>query len=81
MNRLEILDRLEAIMEDTVRRKLPHSLREELDSLFDDDELEKFKREVANEFELESNTVFDDVVDFKDLLMALGSFSVPEKNR
>lgn len=72
MHRLEILDRLEAVLEDTVGRKMPHSLREEFESFFDEDELEKFKREVANEFELESNNVFDDAVDFKDLLMALG---------
>ena len=72
MNRLEILDRLGAVLEDTVGRNMPHSLREEFESFFDEDELEKFKREVANEFDVESNNVFDGAVDFKDLLMGLG---------
>jgi len=81
MNRLEILDRLGAILEDTVGRKMPHSLREEFESFFDEDELEKFKLEVAIEFDVESDTVFAEVLDFRDLLEALGAFSVPEKNR
>jgi hypothetical protein len=81
MNRLEILDRLEAILEDTVGRKLPPTLREELECFFNEEDLEKFKGEVATEFEVESDIVFAEVLDFKDLLEALGAFSNSEKCR
>lgn len=80
MHYSEILDRIEAILEDTFCRDIPPSLWDELESVFDGEELDRFKAEVANEFEVEPDTVFADVVDFKDLLVALGSFSIPEKD-
>lgn len=76
----EILDRLEAIIEDDFARSVPSSLCDELDSFFDKDELAQFKAEVANEFDVEADKVFVDAVDFKDLLNALGATHIPEKD-
>jgi len=80
MHYMDILDRLEAIIEDDFARSVPSSLWDELDSFFDKDELAQFKTEVANEFDVEADTVFVDTVDFKDLLIALGATHIPEKD-
>ena len=43
---MDILDRLEAIIEDDFARSVPSSLCDELDSFFDKEELAQFKAEV-----------------------------------
>lgn len=77
MHPCEILDRLEAILEDDFWRDVPPSLRDELDSFFDVCDLEKFKVAVAEEFDVVADNVFSDVVDFRDLVMALVSAHNP----
>lgn len=79
MHYSEILDRIEAILEDTLCRATPPSIWDELESFFDGDELDQFKAEVANEFDVEADTVFEDVVNFKELLVSLRSPKIPKK--
>jgi hypothetical protein len=80
MHYTEILDRIEAILEDSFSREIPQSLWDELDSVFDGEELDQFKAEVANEFDVEVDIVFKDVVNFEELLLSLGSFPISEEN-
>jgi hypothetical protein len=80
MHYTEILDRIEAILEDSFSREIPPSLWDELDSVFDGEELDQFKAEVANEFDVEVDIVFKDVVNFEELLLSLGSFPISEEN-
>lgn len=59
MTRLEIQERLEAIVEE-INPSLPQlSLRDEIHSYFDEPEVEEFFSLVAEEFELDEQDLFD----------------------
>lgn len=71
MNRKYVTDALKAILEDIFRLRMSIPLDEEFDAFFDPEQFDEFRRLVAQEFELSTDTLIDSCSTFRELVTLL----------